>query len=156
MFRQLSPIVTVAITVVAIAAAVVSTVGATVSAFVAIAVGLFVVAFVAHPVLVTAGVFPVVVFEFEAAASFRVELPLALAVIEATMKAVLARFVTAVVIVVVVTIILAPSDAAAGDGHSHRQGCHSDPTPHPVAHHSLLCGRSGALHITSDPIRRAR
>src|SRR5258705_634829 len=68
LLSTLSPVVSVVVTViVAIAAISRGVVGLAVSALVAFAILVFVAALVAHPVLVAAGVFPIVGFKLEAA-----------------------------------------------------------------------------------------
>ena len=81
LLSTLSPVVSVVVAVVvSIAAIALGIVGLAVSALVAFAVLVFVAALVAHPVLVAARIFPVVVLEFEAAAALDVGLPDAKAV----------------------------------------------------------------------------
>ena len=81
LLSTLSPVVSVVVAVVvSIAAIAVGIVGLAVSALLAFAALVFVAALVAHPVLVSARVFSVVVLEFEAAAALSIGLPDAKAV----------------------------------------------------------------------------
>src|SRR5260221_3249903 len=84
-------------------------VGAAVSLLVALAISTVVVPVIAHPVFVAAGVFPVVVLEFEAPTTFTVVSPGAGAVVITVLEAVFASLVMAIVVVVT---IVAPGDAA--------------------------------------------
>src|SRR4051794_8321147 len=100
---RLSPVVAVVpAIIVAIAVAAIGAVGAPVSALVAFAVLVFVVAFMAHPVLVAAGVFPVVVLELEAASALGIVLTGAKTVTIAVPVAALAGFVAAIVVAVII------------------------------------------------------
>jgi hypothetical protein len=108
--RFLAPVVALAIAIVAVA---IIAIGSAISAFVAVAVGPFVVAVIAHPMLVAMGVFPLVVLEFEAGAAVAVVTAGALTVAIAVLVTVLAGLVVPGVVIVV---IIAPSDTAEGRG----------------------------------------
>src|ERR1700756_3321676 len=147
----LAPIVTVAMAVViTIAAAVVFTVSTAIGALVAIAVGLLVVAFVAHPMFVAAGVFPVVVFEIETAAAISVEVPGALPIVESSAITLFAGLVVAISIIVIVLRGLTPCHTAVGQRNGGRQRSHSDPTPYQVTPHNHLRRSKRRLVCESD------
>jgi hypothetical protein len=99
----LSPVIAVVIVItVTIAAIAIGVVGLAISALVAFAILVFVAAFVAHPVLVAARVFPVIVLEFEAAAALDVGLTDSKAVAIAISVTLIAGVVAAIVAIVAV------------------------------------------------------
>src|SRR5579871_1526058 len=113
--------------------------GAAVSALVAFAIGLLVLALAAHPVLVAARVFPVVVLEVEAAASLGIELSCARAIVESAVETLVAGLVvTIAVVIVVLRPGLSPGHAAAGQRNGYCQGCKSEQTSQCVAHRHHL------------------
>jgi hypothetical protein len=90
-------------------------------------------------VLETAGVFPIVVLEFEAVAAVGVVLAFAEAVILTAVKAALASIVVPIVgVIVAVAPGLGRSHRAEGEGNGCTQHRHSKPVHHTLSQHNYL------------------
>ena len=113
---MLAPVVAITPAVVAVMVAI-AVVGFAISVLVAFAVRVLVLAVISHPVLVTAGVFPIVVLESKAAAALDVVLSGALTIAKTISVTVLAGLVTIVGMIVTVTPGLGGSHRAEGEGN---------------------------------------
>ena len=119
LFSTLSPVITVAAIAIGI-------VGLAVSAFVAFAVLVFVAALIAHPTLVAARVFPIVVLEFESSAALGIGLSDAKAVAIAVPVTLITGVVPAIeAIVAVASPGLTPGHTAEKQRNRHGQQSHS-------------------------------